>query len=248
MRVLYRRHGHRLIFGETVTTLTRLSERGEQFEAIVTDPPYASGGLHLGTKSQSTREKYIQSETKKTHHNFDGDARSQLGWMTWCSLWLNLCRGMLTPGAPVLMFCDWRQIGAAIAAMEAGGFVHRGVVPWDKKGGRPQPNGFRAQCEYIVVGSNGKRKGRDEDSVYLPGLFTHAAPPSQARRHQTQKPIELLVDLMRIVPAAGRVLDPFAGSGTTVHAAHQLGLKATAIEEQEPIATDAADWLRTAVA
>lgn len=245
MKNVYRRRGLRLIHGETVNTLTRLASNGAMFDALATDPPYASGGLHTGTKHQATSDKYQSTGFARNFHDFEGDARSQLGWMSWCAVWLNLCRGMLRPGAPVLMFCDWRQIGAAIQAMEAGGFIHRGVVVWNKKGGRPQANGFRAQSEFVVVGSHGKRPAKSPDSVYLPGVFEHAPTPTKTRRHQTQKPVSLMKDLLRIVAAGGHVLDPFAGSGSTLVAAGEMKLKATGIEEQKPIADHAAEWLRT---
>lgn len=37
----------------------------------------------------------------------------------------------------------------------------------------------------------------------------------------TEKPLPLLVELIRLVPAHGNVCDPFAGSGTTGEAAEQ---------------------------
>ncbi|GAB5444354.1 MAG: site-specific DNA-methyltransferase [Fuerstiella sp.] len=247
MEPTFERKGHRLFHGESIAVLTDLVDRGERFDALLTDPPYASGGLHLGDKSQSTRDKYIQTSTIRTHHDFAGDARSQTGWLHWCALWLNLCRRMLVEGAPVLLFTDWRQIGAAITALEAGGFIHRGIVVWDKKNCRPTPNGFRAQSEFIVVGSKGKRPPRSPNSVYQPGVFQHSTPPMKVRRHQTQKPVGLLKDLLAIVPAGGRVLDPFAGSGSLIEAADECGLKATGIEEQKPIADDASEWLRNVI-
>jgi site-specific DNA-methyltransferase (adenine-specific) len=40
----------------------------------------------------------------------------------------------------------------------------------------------------------------------------------------TEKPVSLLDELLRLVPAGGVVCDPFAGSGTTGAAAGKRGL------------------------
>ena len=233
--------GIQLIQGECLQTLQGMAARGETFDALLTDPPYASGGLHLGTKSQPTNVKYQQNSTERRHADFSGDARDQFSWMTWCAIWLNACRSMLKPGSPVMMFCDWRQIGAAVNSLQNGGFVYRGVVVWEKSCARPMGGRFRAQCEYIVWGSVGSMPLRN---LYLPGIFKHAIPTGAKRKHASQKPVPLLSDLLQIVPDGGRVLDPFAGSASTLIAARSRGLQAVGIEESAEIAANAVDNLR----
>lgn len=50
-------------------------------------------------------------------------------------------------------------------------------------------------------------------------------------RHPTVKPVDLMRWLVRLVtPAAGTVLDPFAGSGSTLHAAVAEGIHAIGVE------------------
>jgi len=52
--------------------------------------------------------------------------------------------------------------------------------------------------------------------------------------HPTQKPLEIVKPLLEYaVPAGGAVLDPFMGSGTTLLAARELGMRATGIEIRE---------------
>ena len=56
-------------------------------------------------------------------------------------------------------------------------------------------------------------------------------PPTQAgRRHQTEKPVELMRQLVRICLPGGMVCDPFCGSGTTIEAAVLEGYSAGGIE------------------
>lgn len=53
------------------------------------------------------------------------------------------------------------------------------------------------------------------------------------RVHPTQKPIELMTWCLSFVPQAQVVLDPFAGSGTTLIAAKNLGRRVIGIELNE---------------
>ncbi|MGC4925598.1 DNA-methyltransferase [Streptomyces sp. DT117] len=56
-------------------------------------------------------------------------------------------------------------------------------------------------------------------------------------RHDTPKPLALMRYLVRLVtPPAGTVLDPFAGSSTTLLAARDEGMHAIGIEQHEPYA------------
>lgn len=58
-------------------------------------------------------------------------------------------------------------------------------------------------------------------------------------KHPTVKPVELMRWLLRlVVPPGGRVLDPFAGSGTTGIAAHMEGFASTLIEREAEYQAD----------
>lgn len=50
-------------------------------------------------------------------------------------------------------------------------------------------------------------------SALLPGLVTASPVPSSVRKHQTQKPLSVMRELVRIVVPGGLILDPFAGAG-----------------------------------
>jgi len=63
------------------------------------------------------------------------------------------------------------------------------------------------------------------------------------RVHPTQKPLALMRWCLSLVPDAETVLDPFAGSGTTLVAARLEGRKAIGIEISEKYCESAANRL-----
>lgn len=81
--------------------------------------------------------------------------------------------------------------------------------------------------------------GFDEDDL----RFFCCAKASRAERagskHPTVKPLALMRWLVKLVtPPGGRVLDPFAGTGTTLVASRDLGIEATGIEMTDEYIAD----------
>ena len=134
---------------------------------------------------------------------------------------------MCKPGAPAVVFTDWRQLPLVTDVFQCGGWVWRGVAVWGKRSARPQKRPFTAQCEYVVWGSNGPMPAWD-GAPTLPGLYVESAP--RKRVHITQKPVNLMTCLLRIVKPGGVVLDPFCGAGTTGVAAVQHGYGCLGLE------------------
>lgn len=217
--------------GDCLTVLGDLES--ESVNAVITDPPYASGGIKAADRHQSTAQKYARAKyAEYAKHNFDGDSMDQRCWMGWTVEWLRAAMRVAKDGAPFVVFIDWRQLPALTDCFQRAGLVWRGVAAWDKINARPQRGRFRQQAEYIVWGSKGAMP-LDRKAPVLPGVLQYTAPPASNRIHQTEKPLELMRQLVHICEPSGVILDPFAGSGTTLVAAEQEGYNAIGIEMNE---------------
>lgn len=200
------------------------------FDALITDPPYSSGGMFRSDRAMSPNDKYQQHELREKYDTFPGDNRDQRSWFAWCSLWLSEAYRVLKPAARVYMFSDWRQLPTASDALQAGGFVWRGLVPWDKGAGARAPHkGYhRHQAEYLLWGTKGRCPIAKHGGPW-PGCYQF--PVLQAdKHHMAGKPTALMAELCKTLPAGALILDPFAGSGTTLVAAVRAGHQAVGIE------------------
>ncbi len=186
------------------------------FDAVITDPPYSSGGLFRGDRNQKTSDKYVMTGTEKKSPEFFGDTRDQRSFLVWAELWLREAWRITKPSGFVMTFTDWRQLPTLSDAIQAAGWIWRGIVVWDKtEGVRPQRGFFRAQCEYILTGSKGgigKEQDREVEKCAA-GLFRVSTRASE-KMHITGKPVQLMANLLQILPAGAFILDPFAGSGS----------------------------------
>lgn len=196
---------------EVLKTLDKAS-----MDAVVTDPPYCSGGMFRGDRVASTRTKYVRSGTRNPRDNFSGDTRDQRGFAYWATLWLAECRRLTVTGGHLACFVDWRQLPTLTDAVQAAGWLWRGIGVWDKtQGCRPQMGRFRAQAEFVVLATNGPQpKGLAERIGVLPGAITCVVRQDD-KHHQAGKPTPVMEWAVRVCPPGGLVLDPFMGSGTT---------------------------------
>jgi hypothetical protein len=128
------------------------------------------------------------------------------------------------------------------------GSVHHAIENYTKQENREQ-SGKNAQTRFLYC-AKASPSERNEGLEILPDkiLKTHgdigscdnAKPSSQTgtivkNNHPTVKPLKLMEYLIKLImpPKDGMLLDPFAGSGTTVLAAHRLGIKALGIEKEQ---------------
>ena len=79
------------------------------FDAVITDPPYASGGTKQNERNRTTNQKYSSMSAANALPDFDGDNKDQRSWTHWMAEWLYDVRKACKKGAPICLFIDWRQ-------------------------------------------------------------------------------------------------------------------------------------------
>ena len=199
-----------------------------QADMVLTDPPYASGGMYRADRMMNVADKYVQGGQALNWRAFAGDNKDQRSWMSWCAQWLAALP--LRDGSYVASFIDWRQLPALTDAYQWAGLTWRGIAAWDKGGGARAPHkGYlRHQAEYLVWGTSGKCAAAEHAGPF-PGVYRHAVKQSD-KFHMTGKPTSLMRDLAQIVPADALIIDPFMGSGSTGVAALQTGRRFVGVE------------------
>lgn len=224
MKPYYQHAGITIYHADCFDVLHNLSGIG----AVVTDPPYSSGGAFRGDRAQLTTTKYVRSDTAAYRPEFAGDNRDQRSFLAWCTLWMNAARQASTPGAVLASFIDWRQIPVLTDAVQAGGWTWRNLATWWKPGIRMQKGRFSSSAEYVVYATNGPAL----DGAGSPQNVFRCKVDS-GRDHIAQKPEEVMRWVLQVVPRGCVVLDPFMGSGSTLRAAKDRGCPAIGIEVDE---------------
>ncbi len=210
----------RVIQGDVLQELRALASGS--IDSVVSDPPYSSGTRREGAKG--LRKSMNRGEESADWFGTDSLTTNGFVWlMRECAIeWQRLLR----PGGHILCFIDWRMMAALSGAIESADLRHAGVLVWDKTF-FGMGSCFRNQHEFILhfskgVGSEPRR--RDVGNVL-------SFKPIRGGDHPTQKPIELMRTLISVIAGPGdTILDPFAGSGSTLIAAQAHGCDAIGIE------------------
>ncbi len=205
--------------------LDLLAELVLDVDAVVTDPPYASGSRLEAAKSSSGA---MLRAGRFAARPIELDQMTTTGFVWLMRAVAQVTRPMLVEGGSFLSFIDWRQWPNLTAALETTNLRIQGMVVWDK-GHFGLGNGFRSQHELICHASKGV------PTIYDKGIGNVLHFPRQAPDdHPSPKPEGLMQRLVAAVaPGRGLVLDPFMGAGTTLRAAKNTGRRAVGIEFEE---------------
>ena len=134
-----------------------------------------------------------------------------------------------------MVFCAQAQIGEYCEIFEQHGLVAVGPMVCHKTNPVPFNHRFKPinAWEAIMVG---KRPGTKFNGHVIHNVFTHKSPSPQQRIHPTQKPLSLISEFVDLFSDPGDlVLDPFAGSATTVVAAAEKNRRVLAFENDPEI-------------
>ena len=184
-------------------------------DAVVTDPPYSSG-------ARTDSERQVRGAMLRSMEDadwFSHDAMTTWGFNWFIRSVFSDLRQSLIPGAHVYCFIDWRNTPNIYGMLEACGYRVNHCLVWAKPHFGMGAY-WRNQHENIVFASNGMPSeilDHGKGSV-----LNFAAVSPTARVHPTEKPVELLMDMIIAIPG-DRIFDPFMGSGSTGVAAIRAG-------------------------
>lgn len=197
----------------------------DSFDAIVTDPPYSSGG-----RTQAAARNIVSKNDTDVRSNDDwflGDNMGVDTYIRWMRQVANECLRVTIYGGHAYVFTDWRQFTNVVTAWESVGWTLRSVIVWDKAKGGAMGSFWRNNHEWACVFT----KGQPNPPAHRSCFNTWTGTKPQGHEHPTEKPLALMAYIIQAIPkGVGRILDPFAGSGTTLEAAKSLGFDAVGIE------------------
>lgn len=201
---------------------------------IITDPPY-SEKVHASVRSGKMSETDAGAKS-----GADVRRKVELGFDHLTPELRELCAGQFARLSRrwVLVFSDvesdhlWRE------ALTDQGLDYVRTGAWVKLGSTPQFSGDRPATGFEAVTichPKGRKRwnGGGKHAVWTVPIVLNRG-GSDPRLHTTQKPEGLMRALVDQFTDAGEtILDPFAGSGTTIAAAAYLGRKSIGVERSE---------------
>jgi len=209
--VLAGRARYAVVCGERDEVLAEMDDAA--VDVTITDPPY-NERTHKGARVKGAG---LQRETTVYFAALDGFEwwpEAIRATRRWC-----------------LAFCAAEHLGAyETAATKA--WVRAGI--WVKPGAPPQFTGDRpgTGAEAVAIAHReGRKRWNGGGSVAVWSHGFAADEVGAARVHETQKPLRLMRELVRLFSDAGEVIfDPHAGSGTTGVAALLEGRRVILVE------------------
>jgi DNA modification methylase len=131
----------------------------------------------------------------------------------------------MMPDSHVMLFCDKKLEPEFRQLLLEAGYEYKDSLIWDKGDcGRPIPNQAFRRHERILWFTKGKPQLTASISDVLCFPRSNRSGNAPDTSHLTPKPVALLSELINAATVAGeRVVDPFAGSASTLVAAKELG-------------------------
>jgi DNA modification methylase len=225
---------HRLLCGDARSDSdhARLLE-GETADLVLTDPPF-----------NCRIDGNVSGLGKVRHEEFAmaSGEMSEAEFTSFLSTFLGCAKAPSRDGAILFVFMDWRHLFELTCAGREQGLVAKNLIVWAKDNAG-MGTFYRSRHELVFVFKNGDaahtntfelgQHGRYRTNVWeYAGVNTfRTGRLDELAMHPTVKPVAMLADAIRDVTKRGAiVLDPFAGSGSTLIAAEKTGRQARCIE------------------
>lgn len=176
-------------------------------DAILTDPPYCSGGLQEAGKRSGSIGTFGEAWGGVS---LERDNLSTSGYLVLIAMALSHVSAQR-----LYMFTDWRMWEWTKQAVEAGGYPARQMLVWDK-GSAGMGNDYKSQAELCLYARIGPGQLQGSKASVM------SFPRSGNTSHPTEKPVPLLRELMQLGEPS-TIYDPLVGSGSTLIAAEMEG-------------------------
>mgnify|MGYP001302920808 FL=1 len=225
---------HRLICGDSLDpeTYARLLD-GEKAQLVFTDPPYnVKIEGHVSGLGAAKHREFTMASGEMTEAEFAGFLKL---------VFANLVEASIN-GSIHFVAMDWRHIAEVMTAARGTYAEFKNLCVWSKTNGG-MGSLYRSQHELVFVFKAGTashvnnvelgRHGRYRTNVWsYAGANTFSATrDADLAMHPTVKPVAMVADaILDCSTRKGIVLDAFAGSGTTLVAAHKTGRRGFGIE------------------
>lgn len=225
---------HRLIVGDARDEKTFADlMQSKMADMAFLDPPYnVKINGHVGGRGRIKHREFACASGEMTPEQF----------VAFLTTTLRLCARFTSDGAISYVCIDWRHSGELLQAGSVAYDSLKNICVWTKT--TPgQGSFYRSQHEFVFVYKRGEaphlntfklgQNGRMRSNVWTyAGVNTFkTGRMDELKMHPTVKPVALIVDAMKDVSRRGAiVLDAFAGSGSTIVAAEQIGRRAYCIE------------------
>ena len=201
-----------IINADCLTVLRHMD--ADSIDMIITDPPYG-----IDYQSCRPRSKDPTARFKKITND-----KSPFIW------WIYDAYRVLKEGGGVLCFSRWDVQQTFIDALKIAGFSVKSVIVWDRihHGMGDLKGSFAPRYDTCIFAAKGRYilpNGRPDDVIQCQRLN------GAELLHPNEKPAALMRQLVEATTKPGAlVLDPFAGSGSTLAAAALTGRQYIGVE------------------
>lgn len=214
------------------------TELGHRIEGpinlICTDPPYG-----VAFKSGAAATLAGKKFTPEIANDLNLDDAIQIFYGA-----MDPLVGKLADDCDMYVFCDRLMIGEwQLVVNSLDGFEVKNVLAWDK--GTPGMGDLEGNWGFSWEACLYAKKGRTKVNSRRSSVISVPRTPAGENFHPTQKPVQLLEVLIEQSTQPGDlVVDPFAGSGSTIVAAQTTGRNGIGIELDPEHARRANDRLQ----
>jgi DNA modification methylase len=222
---------HRLICGDAADEATLQKLCSLRPRLVFTDPPYNVGYSAEAASDRPASSGRTNGRHKRKLGAIQGDDLSTTTYQAFMSQALSNAAEVTPPGSAFYVCGGTSTTTVYDAAFAAAGLVKSSILIWDKGSFSLGRKDYQSQYELLYYGwKKGERHaffgGRHETDVWqIP------RDPGATYIHPTQKPVVLAARALKNSSRAGEaVLDLFAGSGSTLIAAEQMGRRAFLVE------------------